>query len=759
MKKILKFLLFIGLGVVALIVLILAYIALFVDPNDYKDDIAAQASQATGRDVTLGGDLSISLFPALGFKLGEVTIGNAPGFSGEFAKVSNASVAVKLLPLLSKNLQVEKVILDGMQLNLAINANGGDNWSDIGADDGSVKETSSNESLGVASLSIAGIEISDTGMTLSNAQTGQDVLVSNVNLNVTEIALGKPVNIKGGLRVMLPAEQVEYQVAVEGKLRYEPSNGLAELLAMEVAIVDQSAQPLPEMVLLANGQLNIQSGELDLSSLELQADDLQLIGSITGNNVLVEPNLSGQFELAPFNPKSVAKAFGSELPALTDATVLEDFHGQLNLTVTPQKITVSQLQASLDDSTLTGRLSMTRTERPSYQFTMNVDQINLDRYLPEADVASQKEQTATPTISPIPVETFRAIDAEGEFNLGAVTINGLDATDVSVTLQTDRNGWRFRPLSANFYDGQFNGAISIDATGESPILRTDDNLNEVLAQALLQDMLGTDFVAGLALFEANIDADINQPVETLNGEVSFDIRDGAIYGVNIAELLRKGFSVANNLSSVADLGAAANLGEEFLQGGGQTDFASLSGKFFAENGVITNNDLSLKSPLLRVSGLGTVDLPNNRIDYEISAALVKSLEGQGTNGEDQLIGKQIPIRITGTLDEPKYSVDPAVLIDILAGERVQELKDKVLDQIGGQLGDGEGSAKSLLDGVLNQTLGTEPNQTDDTVIDEESAEAVKEPKLEEEVAGAVLNSIFGRKRDNDAPADEDEDND
>lgn len=758
MKKILKFLFYSFTSLVVVLLLVVAYITFVIDPNDYKDDIALQASKATGRDIELTGDLSISLFPWLGFELGQVSVGNAAGFGGDFARITNAGAAVKLLPLLSKSVEIQEVLLDGMQLNLQVDANGRDNWSDIGAGSDSPGTTADNGSTQIESLSIAAIRISNTGMTLDNAQTGQKIVVRDVNLNATDIASGKPVDLAGGLELELPDQQAAYGLDINGKLRYSADTGLAELLQMALQVSDRSTAPLPDIALMANGTLNVKSGSLDLSSLELSADELELSGSVSGQNVTSAPTLNGIFELAPLNPRQVALAFGADVPELADSEVLETFSGQLELAVTPGLVSVNKLQATLDETTLSGNVTMTRSERPEYRFAMNVNQIDLDRYLPKATEESGRQQTGngSAAVSTIPVETFRSIDANGELSIGAVTINNLNATDVSVSLDADRNGWRFQPVQAGFYDGQFNGAIHIDARGDSPVLRTDDLLNGVVARALLKDMLDTEFLAGSALFDADIQVDINQPVETLNGEVRFDINDGAIYGINVADLLRKGFSLANNLGSIADIGSAATLGEEFLQGGGQTDFASLSGNFLARDGVITNNDLKLQSPLLRVTGAGTVDLPNNTLDYSVSAALVKSLEGQGGDSLEDLMGKEVPIRITGSLDDPKYSVDPAVILQILAGDQVQALKDDVLGAIGDKLGGEENPASGLLDGVLNQALGTKPTEEVDTEDDSGSDKASDQESTEEAVAGALLNSIFGKKRE---PEESDEEDD
>ncbi len=106
-------------GLVALVLVLLVAVWLFVDPNDYKDRIAAGAKSATGRDLTLTGDIKLTVFPWVGLTLGPASLGNPPGFGDEpFATVQRAALRVKLIPLLRKQLQIGRLEIDGLDLRL-----------------------------------------------------------------------------------------------------------------------------------------------------------------------------------------------------------------------------------------------------------------------------------------------------------------------------------------------------------------------------------------------------------------------------------------------------------------------------------------------------------------------------------------------------------------------------------------------------------------------------------------------------------------
>jgi AsmA protein len=134
----------------------------------------------------------------------------------------------------------------------------------------------------------------------------------------------------------------------------------------------------------------------------------------------------------------------------------------------------------------------------------------------------------------------------------------------------------------------------------------------------------------------------------LNGDGKILFRDGALKGVNFAAMVReaKGF-LAGGAKPVANEN-------------NQTDFTELSGSYTIVNGVVTNKDLKMLSPLLRVTGAGTVSLPQQSVDYRVQANLVADLAGQG--GALDKSGIVLPILINGPFSKLSYTPDLAGLV-------------------------------------------------------------------------------------------------
>ncbi|RMD70734.1 MAG: AsmA family protein, partial [Gammaproteobacteria bacterium] len=132
MKRTFKILAWLLSILVAIIVATGTAIVLFFDPNDYKDEIAAFVKKETGRDLTIAGRITLSLFPWVGVEIHRIALANAGGFGPDpFLKVEDAGVRVRLLPLLKREVEIDTVMLHGLELHLAVDERGRGNWEDL----------------------------------------------------------------------------------------------------------------------------------------------------------------------------------------------------------------------------------------------------------------------------------------------------------------------------------------------------------------------------------------------------------------------------------------------------------------------------------------------------------------------------------------------------------------------------------------------------------------------------------------------------
>jgi AsmA protein len=270
-----------------------------------------------------------------------------------------------------------------------------------------------------------------------------------------------------------------------------------------------------------------------------------------------------------------------------------------------------------------------------------------------------------------PVETLRQLSLNGELRAAKLKAKNLRLSDAIVTLGAN-NGDIKVPMSAKLYEGKYNGATHLDVRSRTPLLTLEESLQGVQAGPLLKDLFGKERITGKVVMDAKLtlrgvtSAEMKQ---TLSGKAAFSFTDGVVKGVNIAKLLRE--------AQVALKGQPLSAIDE----PNQTDFSELSGTVTLVNGVARNEDLSAKSPLLRVTGRGSADLVNERMDYLASATVVASLEGQGGRGLEQLKGLTVPIRISGPFSNLSYRPDVEAIVKGRAQEKLEEKKQDLQQKL------------------------------------------------------------------------------
>jgi AsmA protein len=308
-----------------------------------------------------------------------------------------------------------------------------------------------------------------------------------------------------------------------------------------------------------------------------------------------------------------------------------------------------EFTAKLDASNIKGKLETARMAQPSYHFDLDIDRLNLDRYL----AASENKPDAAVDLSGL-----KGLNAQGQLQVGALQVQGLKISKLKAQLKAAGGRAEISPHSASLYEGELSGALSLDGTANRIALK--ETLSNVSVGPLLRDLAQQDRLEGkgnVALELTAAGATVSTMKRSLAGAAKVRLRDGAIKGINIAELLRRARAAVGKQS-----GQAADSKE-------RTDFSELSATFSIKNGVAHNEDLDLKSPLLRIGGSGDIDIGRSTINYVAKASVVGGLT--------------VPVKLGGPLDAMKYEVDYRAVAGDLAKTRVG---DKVRDRLKGLIG-------------------------------------------------------------------------
>lgn len=698
--KLLKILgIVIGALVLLLVVAGVLLVTLF-DPNDYKSQIEQTVQNQTGREFTIEGDIGLTFFPWLGVEIGPARLSNPEGFADQpFAAVNAVNVRVKLLPLLERRVEADTIALDGLRLHLIRTEAGQSNWEGLaGAAEPAPEEAPAPAPEGeggpaLAGLAVNGLQVADARITWDDRMTGDHLVISDFNLTSGSIVPGQPVDLETDFQIQSREPALTGQVGLTGDLMVDMD---AERYAFREGELDLelAGEQLPGGTL--NSELEF-SAEADLAEqvaeiprLVMRLADLQMNASLKGERILEQPRFTGSIQVDEFNPRQVLSEFNMEAPPTADPEVLKTASLSTNLQADSNSARLDALQIKLDDTQLGGNLQVQNFADPAVNFDLNMNGIDVDRYL--APPAEEKEEVQQPAPTEaavpagLPVEPLRALNLKGSLNIGQLKVANLTTSQVLLQVDAQNGLVRIDPLRADLYGGQTDGKASIDVRGEQPRLQVDEQITGIQAEPLLRDLMEKDLLSGTGEFSVNVTsqgATAEALTRSLDGNAAFSFTDGAIKGINVAQMIRE---------------AQSRLKGESLpeaEVSNETDFTELTGTATINKGVILNEDLSAKSPLLRITGEGMVDLPQEEIDYLLKTVLVGTLKGQGGRQLEELQGIPIPIRISGDLTDPGFALDLQAALGEQARERVEQeieekkeqVREKVEEKIQEELGE------------------------------------------------------------------------
>ena len=623
MKKIFSILVGLSILAAAFIVAVVFMLPDMIQSDGFKLQIVRAVKQQTGRDLSIEGDLDLDVFPKIGLVMGKTELSNATGFDDRpFAHVNTVHIGLALLPLLSKQVKVDEVIVDGLFLNLHRNKAGQTNWDNFFKDaDGQADQQASSPQrdaeAGLGSLYIGGINIRDAEINWQDDTTGEAYRISELNLTGGAIMPGQPASIDFSAHFASKSHQVGGMFRLTGDVLF--------------AEADQS---------------------------------------ITMNSAVLEVD----------NVRHLLEALGVAVPETVDPAMLTRIKAGFDIMVSGQRIAMERLDIAIDDTTLKGRVDITDVSQQAVTFELDIDQIDLGRYLLTSEAGSdprpQPNDAGVTGDEPLlPVATLRKLNANGMLRIAHLGVNNIKADDVELELKS-ADGRINLETRADLYQGGHSGSFAVDVLPEVPVFEIRSDFNNIHVESLLKDLTEEAKLAGIASGFVDVRGKGNSQntlKKTLNGNVSLNFQDGAVIGVNVARILREGMAMLEGRAV-----QKTDLPEK-------TDFSQLSGEATIERGVLSNKDLSMKSPLLRAIGSGTVDLNRERVDYLLETSLVGSLQGQGGEDLSKLKGITIPLRIKGPFSDLSYKPDLSAALSERARQKVQQKKDDLEDKLKGRL--------------------------------------------------------------------------
>jgi len=676
----------------------------FIDVNTYKGQIEKTVEDATGRQLSIG-NIKASLFPWVGVELDNVHLANRAGFAKrDFLSVERLHVKLALMPLLSKNVEIKDFEVVTPVIYLERRSNGETNWGDLVAapadSSGAAADSSQSAPAAPALAALQAESLSLTGGEITWVDgDARPVVLSELDVALTDVQLKRPVAVNVSGKLSGNAFELDANVGPLGdlatldpvslpmqgqfkadKISLQPFKSMisgwpAQLGDINKAAVGISAQieQHPDGIRVGEGDLVLNAAhKLSIAwKIELPtADQLKVSRAavaVDGKNIF---ETHGSVKHLTSNPTFKLRIDSQPIARTWLAAFVPDLNRMYaghpapwkqvkfsaSLSGNSTKVDIGDLQLMLDDDLLraTGAVAF---NGPDIRLLMSAKALHLDPWLPQG-----KEQQAASSEFSFIREAIAAADVSAEPDLrflkswivtsklqvGALFMRGLEMGNFAATINGSKGRFDLSPLSFNLAGGKVTEKASLNVASFPAKWKESAHITGVQAGPLLKALADMDMLTGTMAMDTSLRATglTEAAVKSLNGRGNVLFKDGKLKGFDIAGALRKFTNPA-----------------AYKEGPKETDFAQLSGSFNINNGIVDNQDLFMVSPLLRVTGKGTVNLVSKTMDYHVKPRVVGTLKGQG--GSMLRKGLTIPLHITGPFAAPKVrpEINARTLID------------------------------------------------------------------------------------------------
>ena len=410
------------------------------------------------------------------------------------------------------------------------------------------------------------------------------------------------------------------------------------------------------------------------SLLRLEDMAASVLGLRTGGDFTVvdpvgSPGVTGTLRVANFSPRALLERLGRDVPPTADPGVLAEADLSADVALGSNGAEFSALRMRLDDTNVTGWVGVAGLDDRRYEFELDMDRIDLDRYLPpssEAPAAPGEEDEA------FDAGALGDLNVSGQLSAAEMLVSGLSLTGVATRIDLAGGVGRVEPLQTRLYGGEFRGGGEFDVRAGDPLVSLRGAMDDIDVEGLLTARAGEPArIGGTGAFDvelAGIGDNFQEVLANATGSIGFTLRDGALLGLNLDHLM---CSLYNDLAGYERPAPAAVEA---------TPYSLLRGTAQVRDGIAQSTDLFGSVTTVEVEGGGRVDLVTYGLDLDLDAEMTAPIPIQGCDTLDRLVGESIPLTVGGTIGEPQVRPDFAELLQQALRDQVEDaVIDAVLD--------------------------------------------------------------------------------
>jgi len=679
------------LALLALIPALLFGVVLFLldNPDLYRQQLNDAVRQQTGFELSVNGDISWRYWPPIAIKVTDIEIQPA-GSDQPFLSLETVAVDLKLIPLLlSGELAIDGLTIDGLTLNTEVAADGKGNWQVADIADAAA-ETESSASSASLTLDIAHMNISnatiryrapaaDYVINLKSLTTGaarsNEATYIEFDVSAEDTLAGLSSSIQGAGNITFNREFDQYQF---NQLTIKSRTSLSDMTDVQANMT-------------LNGDADLSQGTANLQASQIQLADLQAIIDLQITQMQTTPSLKGTVNVQPFDVKSLLAKL--QLPAIEtrNPDALKRFEMTANIEGTPAAVHLTNIKAKLDAMTIKGSASAELGDISGARFDLSLDTLALSDYLPPDAGNNSGANNGVPLPADsevLPVNSLNQYSLDGRFHIIQLNYETYQLNDLNFTVTNSREQLEVT-TTASGYNGQikhhFAARIPAGATATSTSRLTVSGV-DITALTDVEWLTGSVELESDIRFRGHM---LSEVLDSMNGSNQFLIKQGSL-----------DVSPVKKIAGVIDSlrGQASGIGEW----PDKMPFESLVGTLTLTDGIEADQQLNVQLETMTIVGTGGIDYWQNQLDYDLGITLQESATSL-FSVKPPLAGLRWPLHCAGAMDAspatlclPNRKATQALVADIIK----QELKRQGQEKLKARLPELQDKAKELLKGLF-----------------------------------------------------------
>lgn len=583
------------------------------DANDYKKELAGLAETITGRTIDIAGDIDISLYPLIKIKADNISVDNPPGFSNNtFATVDQFDIEIEIKPLLSKRLNIEKLVLNGIAVGFENNASGENNWSNFAGANSADKVESK---LGLTGLAIGSVEMVDANMAWVDAVTGKQFKIEKMKLTTEAVEKGQPLPMTFNAYIESSLPDWQGTVFVKTNLVFSadsPVFNADDLKLVVKALLPSSDMENITVAMIADGEINVKTESAKLSKAKLSALGLVMNGELEVENIFSVPVIQGPLKVKTFEAQTLAKQFNFTIPQMENPQSLKNISLTTLFKTDFNSIELDDISAKLDNSSVSGFIHFKDLQKSIISYGLDIDNLNIQDY------SVMQNESGKSGLS-IPVDLIRSSELEGGLYIETVTIDDIKLNKFHMVSNIGNGVLQAEPISMFVGDSEVAASLKLEAheVPHAAFTVKSDNVDaKVGINPILKTVMGEKALSFEGVVSANADIqasgmDMDALMKSANGVLNVKMDKGALQGIDLDHASR---TIVADYANKNNFRTRRSFVTDY-QPDRKTEFNSLSARFDISNGNMVNSDLLLVSDAANITGSGSIDLINGKLDY------------------------------------------------------------------------------------------------------------------------------------------------